>query len=181
MATVTRTGTTVWLTGLPASGKTTIGSALVRALVEDGRPAYLLDGDELRRGLSSDLGFAPADRAEHIRRAGHVARLFADAGLVAVVGLISPLAEARARVRAEHYAAGVPFTEVHVHASPEECARRDPKGLYAKARTGELEGFTGVDAPYEAPTDPDLRIDTEHTRVQDAVAEILARLPPGVR
>lgn len=167
-------GATVWLTGLPASGKSTIGSALARTLVEGGRPAYLLDGDDLRRGLSADLGFASSDRAEHIRRVGHVARLFADAGLVAVVAVIAPLAEARANARAMHEAAGLGFTEVHVHASVEECARRDPKGLYAKARAGKIHGLTGVDAPYEAPESPELRIDTEHTGVEDAVIRIAA-------
>ncbi len=149
--TLRTTGATVWLTGLPASGKSTVAVELERTLVEAGRHAYLLDGDNIRYGLSDDLGFAPGDRAEHIRRVGHVARLIADSGTIAVVSLVSPMAADRDAVRELHDAAGLPFVEVFVDTSPEECARRDPKGLYARAKAGEIRGFTGVDAPYERP------------------------------
>jgi bifunctional enzyme CysN/CysC len=169
-------GATVWLTGLPASGKSTIAVALERRLVESGRAAYLLDGDNVRHGLSDDLGFAPGDRAEHIRRVGHVARLMADAGVVAVVSLVSPRAADRAVARRLHQVAGLDFVEVHVDTPVEECERRDPKGLYARARAGELPGFTGVGAPYEAPEHPELRLSTLAGDVDDAVAAVLGAL-----
>ncbi len=170
-------GATVWLTGLPASGKSTIAVALERALVDSGRVAYLLDGDNLRHGLSDDLGFAPGDRAEHIRRVGHLARLFADAGVVAVVSLVSPLRSDRLIARQLHDAAVLPFLEVHVDTDVEECERRDPKGLYARARAGEIKGFTGVDAPYEPPEEPDLHLPTAELPVDEAVKRILGALP----
>jgi bifunctional enzyme CysN/CysC len=141
-------GATVWLTGLPASGKSTIAVAVERALVESGRFAYLLDGDNIRHGLSGDLGFDPASRSENMRRVAHVARLFADAGAVA---LVSPFREDRLAARKLHEAAGLPFVEVFVDTPVEECARRDPKGLYARARAGRLAGLTGDSAPYEPP------------------------------
>jgi bifunctional enzyme CysN/CysC len=169
-------GATVWLTGLPASGKSTIAVALERQLVAAGQAAYLLDGDNIRHGLSDDLGFAPGDRAENVRRVGQVARLFADAGVVAVVSLVSPLRSDRVVPRQLHEAAELPFLEVHVDTDVEECARRDPKGLYAKARAGEIKGFTGVDAPYEAPEEPELHIDTSQVDVGGAVELILAAL-----
>ena len=139
-------GATVWLTGLPASGKSTIAVALEHALVDAGRFAYLLDGDNIRHGLSGDLGFDPASRSENIRRVAHVARLFADAGAVAVVSLVSPFREDRDAARALHDEAGLPFVEVFVDTPVEECARRDPKGLYARARAGRLTGLTGAGA-----------------------------------
>jgi bifunctional enzyme CysN/CysC len=151
-------GATVWLTGLPASGKSTIAALLERKLVEAGHHAYLLDGDNVRHGLSGDLGFSPVDRRENIRRVGHVARLMADSGTVAIVSLVSPAAADRAVPRELHDAAGLPFLEVHVDTPPEVCEQRDPKGLYAKARAGKVKDFTGVSAPYEAPQSPDLVI-----------------------
>ncbi len=169
-------GATVWLTGLPASGKSTIAVALERALVESGQAAYLLDGDNIRHGLNDDLSFRPGDRAENIRRVGHVARLFADAGVVAVVSLVSPLAADRRVPRELHEAAELPFVEVFVDTDVEECARRDPKGLYEKARAGQLQGFTGVDAPYEAPESPEVHVPTAEVDVDAAVARILERL-----
>ncbi len=149
-------GSTVWLTGLSGSGKSTVAIALEQLLVRGGTPAYLLDGDNLRHGLNGDLGFDAASRAENVRRAGEVALLFADAGVVAIVPLISPYRADRDRVRERHQETGVPFVEVFVDTPIELCEQRDVKGLYAKARAGEIKGFTGIDDPYEAPTDPDL-------------------------
>jgi bifunctional enzyme CysN/CysC len=169
-------GATVWLTGLPASGKSTIAVALERALVESGQAAYLLDGDNIRHGLNDDLSFRPGDRAENIRRVGHVARLLADAGVVAVVSLVSPLAADRRVPRELHEVAELPFVEVFVDTEVDECARRDPKGLYEKARAGQIQGFTGVDAPYEAPEAPEVHVPTAELDVDAAVARIRAAL-----
>jgi adenylyl-sulfate kinase len=141
--------------------------------VERGQSAYLLDGDNIRHGLSEDLGFTPAERTEHIRRVGQVARLMADAGTIAVVSLISPLRADREHLRDAHAHANLPFIEVFVDTPVEECERRDPKGLYARARAGEIKGFTGIDAPYEAPERPETRIDTTHTTVSQAVDRII--------
>ena len=151
-------GAVVWMTGLPSSGKSTIAHALEQRLIGSGQPAYVLDGDNLRHGLNGDLGFSDEDRTENVRRTAHVARLFADAGVVAVVSLVSPFAADRAQARALVEAEGLPFREVWVSTPLEECEQRDPKGLYAKARRGELPGFTGVDAPYEAPELPDVEL-----------------------
>jgi bifunctional enzyme CysN/CysC len=148
----------VWFTGLSGSGKSTVAAEVERSLVTAGRPAYLLDGDNLRHGLNADLGFSAADRTENIRRVGEVARLFADAGVVALVPVISPYRADRDRVRAIHEAVGLQFVEVFVDTPLELCESRDPKGLYAKARAGEIVGFTGIDDPYEAPERPDLRL-----------------------
>ncbi|WP_410640146.1 adenylyl-sulfate kinase [Amycolatopsis sp. lyj-346] len=147
-------GATVWLTGLSASGKSSVAVELERRLVAAGRPAYLLDGDNLRHGLNAGLGFSPEDRAENVRRVAEVARLFADAGVVAIASLISPYEADRTRARAVHE--GLPFVEVFVDTPLEVCEARDPKGMYAKARAGEITGFTGIDAPYERPSSPDL-------------------------
>lgn len=149
-------GATVWFTGLSGSGKSTVAVAVERRLLDAGRAAYVLDGDNLRHGLNGDLGFGAADRTENVRRAAEVARLFADAGLVALVPLISPFRADRDRARAVHVDAGLPFLEVFVDTPLVECERRDPKGLYARARAGELPGFTGVDDPYEPPSRADL-------------------------
>ena len=169
-------GATVWLTGLPASGKSTIAVAVERALVESGRFAYLLDGDNLRHGLSGDLGFDPASRSENIRRVAHVARLFADAGAVAVVSLVSPFREDRLNARRLHEAAGLPFVEVFVDTPIEECARRDPKGLYARARAGRLTGMTGENAPYEPPEAAEIVIRDEPAEVVRAAPARGARV-----
>ncbi|AVH23903.1 adenylyl-sulfate kinase [Nocardia cyriacigeorgica] len=149
-------GMTVWLTGLSGSGKSTVAVELERRLVASGRPAFLLDGDNLRHGLNSDLGFSAEDRVENVRRVGEVARLFAEAGVIAIVSLISPYRADRDRARAVHEAAGIPFLEVFVDTPLEICESRDPKGMYAKARAGEISDFTGVDAPYEHPLTPGL-------------------------
>ncbi|MCU1380128.1 MAG: cysC [Acidimicrobiales bacterium] len=149
-------GATVWLTGLSGSGKSTVAVELERRLVAEGRPAYILDGDNLRHGLNADLGFTDDDRAENVRRVGEVARLLADAGVVALVPVISPFRAGRDGVRAMHEAAGVVFVEVFVDTPIEVCEQRDVKGLYAKARAGEITGFTGIDSPYEPPASPEL-------------------------
>ncbi len=169
-------GATIWFTGLSGSGKSTVAAACERLLVADGRPAYLLDGDNLRHGLNGDLGFSAADRDENVRRVAEVARLFADAGVVALVPLISPYREARRRARALHEAAEVPFLEVFLDTPLEVCEERDPKGLYAKARTGELTGMTGIDDPYEAPESPDLIITPDDGRAVAAATRVLALL-----
>jgi bifunctional enzyme CysN/CysC len=173
------TGATVWLTGLSGSGKSTVAVEVERLLVAEGRPAYILDGDNLRHGLNADLGFSPADRTENIRRIGEVARLMADAGVVALVPVISPYRADRDRARGIHDDAEVPFLEVFVDTPLDVCESRDPKGLYAKARAGEITGFTGVDAPYEAPAAPDLRLtpaDGDPTSQAAAVLATLAKL-----
>jgi bifunctional enzyme CysN/CysC len=169
-------GATVWLTGLPASGKSTIAAKLERRLVEAGRPAYLLDGDNIRHGLSGDLGFSPGDRRENIRRVAHVARLMADCGSVAIVSLVSPYAADRALARELHEAARVPFIEVHVDTPVEVCEQRDPKGLYARARSGDLRSFTGISAPYEPPEAPEILVRGPEEDADAAAARLLAEL-----
>lgn len=149
-------GAVVWLTGLSGSGKSTIAMATERLLVEAGRHAVVLDGDNLRHGLCSDLGFDQASRAENVRRVCEVAVLFAESGAVALVPLVSPYRSGRDAARATVEAAGLRFVEVFVDTPLVECERRDPKGLYAKARAGEITGFTGIDDPYEAPSTPEL-------------------------
>lgn len=149
-------GAVVWFTGLSGSGKSSVAVELERSLVGLGRAAYLLDGDNLRHGLNADLGFSAADRDENVRRVGEVAALFADAGVVALVPLVSPYRAARDSVRERVVGAGLRFVEVHVATPLDECERRDPKGLYARARAGELTGMTGIDDPYEPPEHPEL-------------------------
>lgn len=149
-------GATVWFTGLSGSGKSTVAMRLERLLIDTGRPAYVLDGDNIRHGLNADLGFSDDDRRENVRRVGEVARLMADAGVVALVPVISPFRDGRQAVRDAHAAADVRFVEVFVDTPIELCEQRDPKGLYAKARAGELTGFTGIDSPYEPPDAPEL-------------------------
>jgi bifunctional enzyme CysN/CysC len=151
-------GATVWFTGLSGSGKSTVAAEVERLLTAGGVSAYRLDGDNLRLGLNADLGFTAAGRTENIRRVGEVARLFADAGVIALVPVISPYRADRDRVRALHAADGLPFLEVHLDTPLAECERRDPKGLYARARAGAIADFTGVSAPYEPPTTPEVTI-----------------------
>jgi bifunctional enzyme CysN/CysC len=169
-------GATVWLTGLSGSGKSTVAAACEARLVAEGRPAYVLDGDNVRHGLNGDLGFSAEDRAENVRRVGHVASLMADAGIVVLVPLISPYRAGRAAVRAVHEAAGLPFLEVFVDTPLEVCEQRDPKGLYAKARAGELQGFTGVDDPYEAPAHAELVLRPADGDADAMAARVLALL-----
>ena len=169
-------GATVWLTGLPASGKSTIAAQLERILVEDGHPAYFRAGDTLRHGLSGDLEFSPADRTENIRRVAHVARLMADAGMVAIASLVSPAHHDRALARELHEAAGLPFLEVFVDTPVEVAEKRDRKGLYARARAGKLADFTGISAPYEAPERPDVVVRTVDEDVSAAAERLKAAL-----
>ena len=169
-------GAVVWMTGLPSSGKSTIAHDAEAALIEQGQPAYVLDGDNLRHGLNGNLGFSDEDRSENVRRTAHVAALLADAGGVALVSLVSPFAADRAMAREIAEERGLEFVEVFVNTPLEECERRDPKGLYAKARAGEIQGFTGVDAPYEAPEHPDIEI-RHGGAVEDAVTRVLRALP----
>jgi adenylyl-sulfate kinase len=168
-------GATVWLTGLPASGKSTLAAAVEARLLAEGRAAYVLDGDNLRHGLNGDLGFSPEDRAENVRRTAEVAALISDAGVVSLASLVSPYIADREAARAVHEHRGIPFVEVHVATSLAECERRDPKGLYARARAGELDGLTGVGAPYEAPESPDLRVVPDEP-LDAAVDRVLALL-----
>jgi len=174
-------GATVWFTGLSGSGKSTIAGAVADELVRRGVASYTLDGDNLRHGLNGDLGFSAADRIENVRRVAEVARLFADAGIVALVPVISPYRAGREHARALHAAAGLAFLEVFVQAPLDVCEARDPKGLYAKARAGELPGFTGIDDPYEEPVEPDLVVPTATTSAADGAALVLALIEAGRR
>jgi len=166
-------GATLWLTGLSGSGKSTIGAMLERVLVERGLHAYRLDGDNIRHGLNNNLGFSATDRAENIRRIGEVAKLFADSGSVAVTSFISPYAADRDGCRKLHDAADLPFLEVFVDAPLAVCESRDPKGMYKKARAGQIKGFTGIDDPYEAPMHPELVLKTADTTVGECVQACL--------
>ncbi len=169
-------GGTVWFTGLSASGKSTIASALEARLIRRGIYSYRLDGDNVRHGLNSNLGFSADDRAENIRRVGEVARLFADSGCIAIASFISPYRRDRDSVRRLHEEAGLAFVEVHVDTPIAVCEQRDPKGLYKKARAGEIAGFTGVDDPYEPPTRAEVVLVTERMDVERCVARVAEHL-----
>jgi adenylylsulfate kinase len=164
-------GVTLWLTGLSASGKSTIGCIVEKMLLDRKKHAYRLDGDNVRHGLNKNLGFSAADRAENIRRIGEVAKLFTDAGLIVIASFISPYRSDREAVRANLGAGD--FVEVYVKASVEAAERRDPKGLYKKARAGEIKGFTGIDDPYEVPERPEIILDTESTDPENAARQVL--------
>jgi adenylylsulfate kinase len=170
-------GTVVWMTGLSASGKSTIAVILEQLLLHKGKHAYRLDGDNIRMGLNKNLGFTAEDRAENIRRIGEVAKLFADAGTIAITSFISPYKADRDAVRAG--AAKGEFIEVYVHTSLATAEARDPKGLYKKARAGQIKGFTGIDDPYEPPTDPEILVETEQQSAEDSAKQILAYLEQG--
>jgi adenylylsulfate kinase len=165
-------GATVWLTGLSGAGKTTIAAALAEQL-RAAREVEVLDGDELRRSLSAELGFSREDRDTHVRRVGFMAELLARHGVIVLVPIISPYAATRNEVRAQHNAHGTSYLEVHVATPLIECRRRDVKGLYGRAAAGELTGLTGVDDPYEEPDTPDLRLDTTSTEIADSVRQVL--------
>ena len=166
------TGRIVWLTGLSGAGKSTIAMAMERRLFDEGNQVYVLDGDIVRTGLCEDLGFSPADRTENIRRIGEVARIMANAGLLVVVAFISPFRADRDRVRACMPAGQ--FAEVYVSTPREVCEQRETKGLYAKARAGELTDFTGISSPYEEPLSPEVEIPTERLSVEESVERVLA-------
>ena len=166
-------GATIWMTGLSASGKSTIAVALEQVLVQRGHAAYRLDGDNIRMGLNKNLGFSAEDRAENIRRIGEVAKLFADAGVITLTSFISPYRADRDNVRKLHEAAKLPFIEVFVDCDINVAEQRDPKGLYKKARAGEIKGFTGIDDPYEAPTSPELHLKTHELSVEESVQTLL--------
>jgi adenylylsulfate kinase len=173
-------GATLWFTGLSGSGKSTIAFTLEHALVQRGRLAYVLDGDNIRHGLNKNLGFSAADREENIRRIGEVAKLFADCGTITLTSFISPYRKDRDLVRALHVDAKLPFVEVYLNTPIETCEQRDPKGLYKKARaaiaSGKGMGFTGVDDPYEPPLHPELTLDATSTSPQDAAVQLIAYL-----
>lgn len=166
-------GATIWMTGLSASGKSTIAVALEQVLVQRGRHAYRLDGDNIRHGLNKNLGFSAADRTENIRRIGEVAKLFSDAGLITLTSFISPYRADRDLVRKLHEEAKLPFLEVYVDCAINVAEQRDPKGLYKKARAGEIKGFTGIDDPYEAPVNPELHLKTHELSVAESVERLL--------
>ncbi|MZE70089.1 adenylyl-sulfate kinase [Streptomyces sp. SID5789] len=165
-------GTTVWLTGLPSAGKTTIARAVAERLRGTGHRVELLDGDETREFLSAGLGFGRADRHTNVQRIGFVAELLARNGVMALVPVIAPYADSRDAVRERHEANGTPYVEVHVATPVEVCSVRDVKGLYAKQAAGEISGLTGVDDPYEVPENPELRIRTQGRSVADTAAEL---------
>jgi adenylylsulfate kinase len=169
-------GCTLWFTGLPSSGKSTAAFTLEHELVRRGYLAYVMDGDNIRHGLNKNLGFSAEDREENIRRIGEVAKLFADAGVIAMTSFISPYRKDRDRARQLHVDAGLGFIEVFIDAPIAVCEERDPKGLYKKARAGQLKGFTGVDDPYEPPIHPELVMKTAEMTPQEIAADILLYL-----
>jgi adenylylsulfate kinase len=169
-------GFTIWFTGLSASGKSTLASALEQHLLKLGINAYRLDGDNIRFGLNKNLGFSPEDRTENIRRIAEVAKLFADATVVALTSFISPYRQDRDQARALHKEAGLPFIEVFVDVPVEVAETRDPKGLYKKARAGEIKNFTGISAPYEAPSNPEITIHNDQVSITKATESIVQYL-----
>ena len=171
-----QTGATIWFTGLSGAGKSTVAVALEQALFARGKLCYRLDGDNVRLGINKNLGFSEADRAENIRRIGEVAKLFGDAGIVSLSSFISPYRADRDQVRELHEQAGLTFIEVFVDCSLEVAEERDPKGLYKKARAGEIKNFTGIDDPYEAPTGAEIRIRTDQMSLEEEVDLILGYL-----
>lgn len=166
-------GATIWFTGLSGSGKSTIAVALEQALFGIGKLSYRLDGDNVRLGINKNLGFSEQDRKENIRRIGEVAKLFGDAGVISLSSFISPYKQDRDDVRALHMAADLTFVEVFVDCSLEVAERRDPKGLYKKARAGEIKNFTGIDDPYEAPTNPEIHLKTDEMTVEQEVERVI--------
>jgi adenylylsulfate kinase len=169
-------GVTLWFTGLSGSGKSTAAFTLEHALVQMGRLAYVLDGDNVRHGLNKNLGFSAADREENIRRIGEVAKLFADAGVITMTSFISPYRKDRDLVRELHVKDGLGFVEVYVNTPIQTCEQRDPKGLYKKARAGQLKGFTGIDDPYEEPLKPELTLDATATSPQQMAETLIGYL-----
>lgn len=171
-----RPGGTVWLTGLPSAGKTTIAAGLAEQLRSAGRRVQVLDGDEVRAALSAELGFSKEDRDTNVRRIGYLAGLLAEHGVTVLVPVIAPYAASRAAVRDRHTARGIRYIEVHVATPVQLCADRDVKSLYARQAAGELSGVTGADDPYEEPVDPELRVHTQHQTVDESVRQVRALL-----
>lgn len=169
-------GATIWFTGLSGSGKSTIAVALERALYKLGKLSYRLDGDNVRLGINKNLGFSEEDRKENIRRIGEVAKLMGDAGVISLSSFISPYMADRDEVRRLHDATGLEFIEIHVDCSLAEAEKRDPKGLYKKARAGEIKNFTGIDDPYEAPVNPEIHLHTDQMSLEEEVEIILGHL-----
>jgi adenylylsulfate kinase len=169
-------GATIWFTGLSGSGKSTIAVALERALFGMGKLSYRLDGDNVRLGINKNLGFSEVDRKENIRRIGEVAKLFGDAGTIALSSFISPYKADRDEVRELHKAAGLNFVEVFVDCSLDVAEKRDPKGLYKKARAGEIKNFTGIDDPYESPANPEIHLRTDEMTLEEEVATVIEYL-----
>ena len=169
-------GATLWFTGLSGSGKSTIAVALEEALFERCHLSYRLDGDNIRLGINKNLGFSAEDRTENIRRIGEIAKLFVDSSVIALTSFISPYREDRDKVRALHEEAGMPFIEVFVDCSLDEAEKRDPKGLYKKARAGEIKNFTGIDDPYEAPENAEIHLHTDQMTLQEEVDLLLEYL-----
>jgi len=169
-------GATIWFTGLSGSGKSTIAIALEQALYSIGKLSYRLDGDNVRLGINKNLGFSEEDRKENIRRIGEIAKLFGDAGVISLSSFISPYLADRDEVRYLHEQAGLEFIEVHVDCSLAVAEGRDPKGLYKKARAGEIKNFTGIDDPYEAPNSPEIHLHTDETTLEQEVQIILDHL-----
>ena len=165
-------GATLWFTGLSGSGKSTVAVALEEALFERGHLSYRLDGDNIRLGINKNLGFSAEDRTENIRRIGEIAKLFVDSSVIALTSFISPYRDDRDQVRALHAESDMPFIEVFVDCALEEAEKRDPKGLYKKARAGEIKNFTGIDDPYEAPSNPEIHLHTDQMTLTEEV-EIL--------
>ncbi|MFC6635512.1 adenylyl-sulfate kinase [Microbulbifer taiwanensis] len=169
-------GVTLWFTGLSGSGKSTVAVAVEKALAARGVLSYRLDGDNIRLGINSNLGFSAEDRQENIRRVGEISKLFADSGVVVLSSFISPYREDRELVRRMHAEGDLPYLEVFVDCSLEEAESRDPKGLYKKARAGEIRGFTGIDDPYEAPISPELHLRTDQMALEEEVDMIISSL-----
>lgn len=163
----------LWFTGLSGSGKSTIASALQQRLIAEKKLTYILDGDNIRHGLNSDLDFSPKNREENIRRIGEVAKLFVDAGIITMTSFISPYLKDRKKVRD---LIGKDFVEVFVNCNLEDCEKRDPKGLYKKARDGEIKDFTGISAPYESPEDPEITVNTSEQNIEESVNQIYTYL-----
>ncbi|QRM88717.1 adenylyl-sulfate kinase [Lacinutrix sp. WUR7] len=166
----------IWFTGLSGSGKSTIANVVEQELYKLGVKTYTLDGDNIRKGINSDLTFAPEDRTENIRRIAEIANLMVDAGLVTLAAFVSPYRKDRENIKS--IVKDVNFIEVYINTSVEECERRDVKGLYKKARAGEIKNMTGISAPYEAPENPDIEIKTEEKTVEEAVKDIMAYIKP---
>lgn len=169
-------GATLWLTGLSGSGKSTVAVALEKALYQRGKLSYRLDGDNIRLGINKNLGFSAEDRTENIRRIGEISKLLVDCGVIALSSFISPYREDRDRVRALHAESGLPFIEVFIDCTLEVAETRDPKGLYEKARAGEIKNFTGIDDPYEAPLNPEIHLHTDQMTLEEEVSIIIGYL-----